>query len=81
MTRPPHPGEVLKQYLRTNDITQDMLAKRLRYSRVHVNYLLNKKYRMTPRMALKLSRALNTSAEFWLTLQMRRDLYDERRRR
>ncbi|HWY62386.1 MAG TPA: HigA family addiction module antitoxin [Rhizomicrobium sp.] len=81
---PPSPGETLKDYIlggasSPDRITQDDLAGALDVSRVTVNQIINGRRAITAPMALKLSRVLRTSPEFWLNLQNEVDLEKARR--
>ena len=68
--RPTHPGELLREdVLPSLDITQGELAKRLGVSRLTVSELLREKRSVSPDMALRLARLLNTSPESWLNMQ------------
>jgi addiction module HigA family antidote len=40
-----------------------------------VNELINKKRGMTPGISLRLAKFFGTSADFWMNLQLRWDLY------
>jgi addiction module HigA family antidote len=71
---PIHPGDVLRTVLTDHVITQDTLAEALRVSRFSVNQIVNGRRNITPEMALRLSRALSSSPEFWLNLQRQYDL-------
>lgn len=78
---PPKPGDVLrKRVLGDMDITQDQLAEALGVSRFTINQVINGRRAVTPEMALRLERVLDTSAEMWLNLQASVDLYDVRQR-
>jgi len=66
-------GEILEEYV-LNTTTQDALAKAMGVSRLTVNQLVNGKRSVTAEMALRLSRVLSTSPEFWLNLQNDIDL-------
>jgi antitoxin HigA-1 len=56
-------------------ITQEQLADALGVSRLTVNQLCNDKRALTAEMALRLERASGISAEHWMELQTRRDLW------
>lgn len=67
---PAHPGEVLKGlYLDELPITISEFARRIGVSRKALSMIVNGRKSITPEMALRLSRALNTRAEFWLDMQ------------
>jgi len=75
--RPPtHPGGILKRlYLIPMEITVSELSKRIGVSRKTVSKLVNEKGSVTPEMALRLSRAFNTTPDLWLNLQKNYDLW------
>ncbi len=75
--RPTHPGEVLREdVLPALGITQGELAKRLGVSRLTVSELLREKRAVSPDMALRLARLLDTTAESWLGMQQAVDLWE-----
>uniref|UniRef100_UPI002675B64A HigA family addiction module antitoxin n=1 Tax=Turicimonas muris TaxID=1796652 RepID=UPI002675B64A len=53
------------------------VGRALGISRRRVNELVVGKRSITPSTAIKLARFFNTDPEFWLTLQMHWDLYQE----
>jgi addiction module HigA family antidote len=74
--KPSHPGGILKrQYLEPLEMSVTELAKALRVSRKTISKLLNERGAVTPEMALRLSRAFDTSPELWLNLQQNFDLW------
>ena len=74
---PPSPGEVLRRYIVEGErILQDELATAMDVSRLTVNELINGKRTITAQMALRLSRVLGTTPEFWLNLQRNFDLFE-----
>lgn len=73
---PTHPGEMLlEEFLRPMQITQRELADAIHVPYQRINELINKKRGITPSTALRLGRFFGTSAEYWLNLQTRWDLY------
>ncbi len=73
---PTHPGEMLlEEFLTPMQITQRELAKKINVSYQRINELVNKRRGVTPSLALRLSKVFGMSADFWLTLQIRCDLY------
>lgn len=73
---PTHPGEMLREeFLLPMKITQRDLADAIHVPYQRVNELVNQKRGITPSTALRLSKFFNMSAEFWLNLQVRWDLY------
>lgn len=78
---PTPPGEVLREeFLEPLDMTQEGLARRMDVSFQTVNLIVNGKRRITADMAVRLSRALDTSPEFWMSLQVACDLWEAQRR-
>ena len=75
--RPTHPGEILREdVLPALDITQGEFAKQLGVSRLTVSELLREKRAVSPDMALRLARLLNTTPESWLNMQQAVDLWE-----
>lgn len=75
--RPPsHPGSILRlHYLDPSGISVTDLAKNLRLSRKTVSKILNEHGAVTTDVALRLSRAFDTTPELWLNLQRNYDLW------
>ncbi|MEO6923624.1 MAG: HigA family addiction module antitoxin [Bryocella sp.] len=70
-----HPGEVLRaDFLQPLGMSANALALRLRISAPRLHAILHEKRAVTPDTALRLSRCLGTSPEFWLNLQTMHDL-------
>ena len=78
MFNPPHPGEVLREYL--GDITVTQAAQRLQVTRAALSRILNGSAGISADMALRLADALGTSAEMWAGLQLQYDLYQAQQR-
>ena len=75
--KPTHPGQILKEdYLEPLGLTITDLSKVLGISRKTLSKIVNERGSVTPAMALKLSRAFDTSPEFWLNLQRNYDLWE-----
>lgn len=73
---PTHPGTMLvEEFLVPMKITQRALADAIHVPYQRVNELVNMKRGVTPSTALRLARFFSTSADFWLNLQVRWDLY------
>ena len=79
MHNPAHPGEVLREYLPA-DMTVSDAARRLGVSRQTLSALLNKRAGVSAEMALRLSQALGTSAEMWVSMQAAYDLWEARKK-
>jgi addiction module HigA family antidote len=75
--RPPtHPGEMLfEEFISPLGITQVELARRLDVSYPRLNEIIKGKRSVTPDTALRLSRVLGMSPDFWLGLQQDWDLW------
>jgi addiction module HigA family antidote len=74
--RPIGPGDFLRVALGHAGISQERLAEVMSTSRFTINQIVRGKRNITPSMALKLSKALGTSALVWLNLQREVDLFD-----
>jgi len=75
MHNPPHPGEVLKEWVGGLNMSTPALARHLGVSRLMLSRLLSGRASITADMDVRLSQALGTSAGFWLRLQMAHDLW------
>lgn len=76
MFDPPHPGEILKEmYLTPLNISVTNFAENISVRRATVSSLINGKSSVTPMMAVRLSKALKTTPDLWLGLQMEYDLW------
>ena len=75
MHNPAHPGEVLREYF-PEDVTITDAAQRLGVTRQALSALLNGRAGVSAEMALRLSQALGTSAEMWLSMQVAYDLWE-----
>lgn len=75
--RPPtHPGEMLlEEFLKPMGISQRELAAALHLPYPGIRELTKGRRRLTSGMALRLAKYLGTSADFWMNLQLRWDLY------
>ena len=78
---PTHPGEMLLQeYLIPMGLTQRELAEAIRVPYQRVNELVNGHRGMTTSTALRLAKFFGVSADFWMNLQLRWDLYHARQK-
>lgn len=74
MHNPPHPGEfIIEVYLQPYGISARELARRLDVAPSTLSRILKGRSRVTPDMALRLSKVLGRSPESWLAMQ---DAYD-----
>jgi addiction module HigA family antidote len=81
MHNPPHPGEFIEGvYLEPCELSIRQVAERLGVSASTFQRLVAGKSRVSPDMALRLSRVLGRSAESWLAMQDSHDLWQARQR-
>jgi len=66
---PVHPGEVLQDELEEVGLTQSALAKHIGVLPKTINEICRGKRGISAEMAMKLSKALGGSPQFWLNLQ------------
>jgi len=77
---PTHPGEMLlEEFLKPMGLSQRDVSDAIEVPYQRVNELVNRRRGVSPSTALRLSRFLGTSADFWLNLQQRWDLYHAER--
>ncbi len=76
MYNPPHPGEFITDvFLEPNGISGRELAARLDVAASTLSRILKGTSRVTPEMALRLSKAIGRSPESWLVMQDSHDLW------
>jgi len=81
MHKPAHPGEILREmYLSPLNLTVTETAKALGVTRKTFSELINCSSNVSIAMALKLSKAFNTTPEFWLNMQQNYDLWNAMKR-
>lgn len=73
MHNPPHPGEVLREYL--GDITITKAAVKLGVNRVTLSRVVSGASGISADMAYRLAKAFGTSVEMWAGMQMQYDLF------
>ena len=66
---PIHPGEVIRDELEELNLTQSALANHVGVLPKTINEICRGKRGISAEMAVKLSRALGGSPQFWLNLQ------------
>ena len=77
---PTHPGEMLREeFLLPLGITQRDLASAIRVPYQRVNEVVRGRRGVTPSTALRLSKFFGTTPGFWMSLQLRWDLYHVQR--
>ena len=77
MTRKPtHPGIILMEdYLKPLSITITEMSSILGVSRKTLSKIINERGCITPDMALRLTRAFDTTPDMWMNLQKNFDLW------
>jgi addiction module HigA family antidote len=86
MFDPAHPGELIRETLEGlkeetgEKLTVEQVAAGLGTTRKTLSAIINGKQGISPEMALRLSKAFNTTAEFWLHAQGNYDLSQARKK-
>ena len=80
MKNPPHPGELIGDNLEELRISITNAAIGLGITRQQLHNLIAGRSRITPEMAVKLEKALGSTADTWLKMQMYYDLAQVRKR-
>ena len=81
MYNPAHPGEILKNtFLPEYKLSVTAFALKMGISRTAASELVNCKSGVSAEMALKLSKAFNTSAQVWLDMQSQYNLWQAKQR-
>lgn len=76
MFNPPHPGEFITAvYLDPHGVSGRELAAKLDVAASTLSRILKGTSRVTPEMALRLSKAVGRSPESWLAMQDAHDLW------
>lgn len=74
--KPVSVGEILiEEFMEPMQLTQSALAEAMGVPRKHVNELCNARRGVTASTALILARVFGNSADFWLNIQRRTDLW------
>lgn len=77
LRRPTNPGAILRElYLKPRGIKQAEFHAAIELSAKQLSLIINGHAPITPEVAVKIGRALGTSAELWLNLQRGVDVYD-----
>lgn len=75
--KPASVGEILtEEFLMPMGLTQGALAQAMGVPRKHVNQLCNDRRSITAPTALILARVFGNSADFWLNVQRRTDIWE-----
>jgi addiction module HigA family antidote len=70
---------LIAEFLEPLGLTQRALADAIHVSYQRINEIANQRRGVTPATALRLARYFGTSPDFWMTLQLRWDLYRAQR--
>jgi len=73
-----HPGEFLQEEVEERGLKKSELAKQLGLLPGHLSELFKGKRNINARLAVRLEKAMNVSAEYWLGLQSAYDLTEAR---
>ena len=74
--KPTHPGSVfLEDVMKPRSLSVTEAARLLGVSRKALSEFVNEKASLSPEMALRISKATNTSAESWMNMQQKLTLW------
>jgi addiction module HigA family antidote len=77
LRKPTSPGQILRdEFLLPLKITQSALAKHIGCDVKVINRIVNERSMLSAEIAVKLSGAFSTTAEFWMNAQKALDLYN-----
>ena len=80
MSDPCHPGEILRhEFLEPLGVSAIGIARAIGVPRTRIERLVKEQTAVTPDTALRLSKALGTTPEFWITMQSNFDMAAARR--
>ena len=74
MKNPPHPGELIGDSLGELGVSISEAARGLGISRQQLHNLIAGRSAVMPEMAVRLEKALGSTADTWLRMQMNHDL-------
>ena len=80
MKNPSHPGALIKADIDALGLSIVETAKGLGISRQQLHSVISGRAGITPEMAIRLEKALGSTADTWLRMQMNYDLAQIRRR-
>jgi addiction module HigA family antidote len=80
MKNPPHPGQLVGDTLDELEITISEAARGLGITRQQLHNVIAGRSGITPEMAVKLEKAIGSTADTWLKMQMNYDLVQVRKR-
>jgi addiction module HigA family antidote len=79
MKNPPHPGEIVGDNLAELGVTIKDAADALGVTRQQLHKVISGRSGITPEMAVRLEKAIGSTADSWLRMQMDYDLAHIRR--
>jgi len=78
---PNHPREILKEmFINERGLTITEVAKGLNIARANLSSIINRHLGISPELAVKLSEAFGNTAQFWVNLQNKYELWDAERK-
>ncbi len=80
MKNPPHPGEMIGDILQEMGVSISAAARGMGVTRQQLHNVIAGRSAITPEMALRLEKALGSSADVWMRLQVNYDLAQVRAR-
>jgi len=80
MKNPPHPGELIDDSLGELGVSISEAARVLGITRQQLHNVIAGRSAITPEMAVRLEKALGSTADAWLRMQMNYELARIRRR-
>ncbi len=73
---PTHPGEMLlEEFLKPMNLTPEQLANGINVPYEEIKELIEGSRGMTPSIALRFAKFFGISADFWMNVQLHRDLF------
>lgn len=74
MKKPVHPGKIIKHALQASRISVTDAAACLGVTRQTLSRVINSQTAISPEMAIRVSKALGSTPEHWLRMQMAYDM-------
>lgn len=79
MYAPPHPGEILAEWLEgLDDMNISKFAQKIQVTRATLSRIINGHASITPEIAIRLEISLGASSEMWLGMQCAFDVWHAR---
>ena len=80
MKNPAHPGELVRDNIDELGLSISEAAKGLGVTRQQLHNIIARRSAITPEMAVRLEKAIGSTADTWLRMQMNYDLAQIRKR-